>query len=138
MIAVFARANHPLGWGMPVPPSQGNAGGHGTAHGYVVLLVRCKKQQIAAITARMNDFRKRFEGIPKAEDSWGGYSEGQLGTWFGGQFELIAVLPGNVVEIADFWYGKEKPPTVRAQRFWCRGDNRFVGLFEADEVLSSE
>ncbi len=51
MIAVFARANHPRGYGFG-----GNAQGVGGAHGYIVIGVRCRNQkQLAQVIKHIQD-----------------------------------------------------------------------------------
>lgn len=114
MIGVFARANHPEGWGYP-PPESGGPGG--TAHGYVVVLVQCSSDRV--LEAVKTKLAMGFAGVPA--DS---YSQGDLGKWFGGQFDYLYSTPSDELDLVG-------------HPFSCRGDNRFVGIYGADEVLAS-
>lgn len=117
MIAVYARADHPKGYGF----------GDGRAHGYVVLFVRCKsRKEVEAVSKRLSQWNNPFLG-PQVEPY---YSNGRLGEWYGGLFELLAVLPGNKID--HLGYGM-----FPHGRFASRGDNRFTGVYEAEEVLSN-
>ena len=116
VIGLFARADHPRGYGF----------GDGTAHGYSVLLVRCKdRKELELVKKRLE---APFYGIEGAHY----YSDGAMGEWYGGRFELIALFPGNKVELRAFLDWKQ---TGRA---FSVGDNRFYALFEASEVLADE
>ena len=110
MIGIYARANHPTGYGMA----------DGEAHGYVVLLVRCQdRETVEAVSEKL---ARGFYGV-KGET----YSVGHLGKWYGGSFDHLATLPGDEVEDGGL-----------EQRFRSIGDNRFVGVYEADEVLAAD
>lgn len=94
---------------------------NGTAHGYVVLMVRCANPvELANVTERLT---RPFHGIDGK-----GYSDGKLTEWYGGRFDYLGCVYGE--------------PSVAAydarQRFVSKGDNRFVGVFEASEVLTNE
>lgn len=117
MIGVFARADHPKGYGLP----------DGRAHGYSMLFVTGSRKQIRDCQERLQDFRKPFIG-PLGKHY---YSDGGLGEWYGGRFELLAVLPGDRVEHV---HGGDVH--VTGQKFLSRGDNRFSGIFTAEEVLN--
>jgi hypothetical protein len=104
IVGVFARSDHPKGWGSPYG-----------AHGYVVLFVRCEdEQELTFVTVQM---AKGFVGKPANS-----YAAGNLTFWFGGSFDLLATVPDVTLDWA-------------AEKFWCKGDNRFVGIYEAKDVL---
>lgn len=91
-------------------------------HGYVVLLVRCKSTFVVeAVTAKL---RAGFKGCPGAT-----YAEGTLGDWYGGRFDYLLTLTGTEVE-DDFG-------AMGATLFQSRGDNRFIGLYDAEAVLAA-
>lgn len=124
VIGVFARANHPQGYGHgPWTPQ-----GVGMAHGYVVLLVACRDDDVLALVEeRLQDHRSPFHGRFES----GAYNEGHLGEWFGGQFELIAKVnaPEHSIVVGPW----QPEPLLML----CKGDNRFIGQFTAEEVLRS-
>jgi hypothetical protein len=124
VIGVFARADHPQGYGYgPWTPQ-----GVGRAHGYVVLLVTCRDDdELALCEERLRDTRYPFHGSIES----GNYSEGRLGEWFGGTFDLIAKLNASEHSIV---VGPWQPEPLL---LLCKGDNRFVGQFTAEEVLRS-
>lgn len=104
-VGVFARPDHPEGWGFGK-----------TAHGYVVLFVRCRDdEELDSVTHRLS--HAPFYGIGDSHI----YSEGALNKWFGGRFDRIATVPD-----VDLPYGP----------FQCRGDNRMVAVYDANDVLS--
>ena len=108
MYLLFARANHPNGYGYS----------DGRAHGYVVLAVKLDDPgQEEAVVRKMYE----FYGINERSS----YGSGYLWEWYGGSFELIA----RCEEIA--------PSATWAGRFWSIGDNRFFGVYTAKEVLES-
>lgn len=112
MIAVYSRANHPMGWGMPEPVSKGNAGGHGKAHGYSILFIKCKsRKQIKQVSILLST-----KGLPEPFN--------HPYQWYGGIFEKIVTIPGNKVN--DCWHG---------QKIQSRGDNRYVGIYDAEDLL---
>lgn len=119
MIAVFARANHPPGWGYgPVGDEKGSR-----AHGYVVLFVRCADEaELDAVHRRMTI--RDFHGIEGARHYFDGALDPNGHEWFGGRFELIATAPDVSLDAIS-----------SGQRFCCRGDNRMVALYDAGEVL---
>lgn len=120
-VGVFARADHPLGWGLAGrPDEQGHHEQGHRAHGYVVLFVRCADEDELEIV-RQRLFTKPFYGLADA----GTYYGGNLREWFGGRFDLIAIAPA-----VDLPYA--------TGRFQCRGDNRMVGVYEAAEVLAKD
>jgi hypothetical protein len=111
VVGVFARADHPHGWGFVTPGEH-----HGRAHGYVVLFVRCDDSaQLAQVAERLA--RQDFTGKPDTQ-----YSRGGLSHWFGGRFELLATAPD-----VDVPYGP----------FSCRGDHRMIAVYDAADVLAA-
>lgn len=125
MIAVFARINHPEGWGFPVY-KEGSPPTSATAHGYVVVAVRYTKEEtLEAVKSKLMKYPNGFEGIVKEKNNL--YGEGFLGTWFGGQFDYLFSVP-DADEV--LW-----PGVHVGGQYQCRGDNRFVGLYDANEIL---
>jgi hypothetical protein len=123
VIGLFARADHPKGWGY-----QCDAQGYGKAHGYVVLLVACRDDdELALVEERLRDFRSPFHGRFES----GPYSEGYLGEWFGGCFDLVAKLNAGEHSIV---VGPWQP---EPRLIICKGDNRLIAQFTAEEVLRS-
>lgn len=123
MIGVFSRADHPKGYGFA----------DGRAHGYVTLFVRCKsKKQLKEVTKALSTWNKPFLGLQT--DQY--YAHGNLWEWFGGLFELTAIFPGNKIEHATGSYYITGTVQTIKDRYMCRGDNRFTGIFEAEEILN--
>lgn len=136
MILLFARSDHPLGYGFPqaVTDPDGHPlrlsnstvvyGPQATAHGYVVIAVICSPgPEAEAVVARM---AKGFKGKPR-----GTYGEGYLGDWYGGRFDCVAVIEGGEYDITGW------PPEYDQKRRSI-GDNRFFGVWHASEVLVEE
>lgn len=123
MIGVFARADHPKGYGFA----------DGRAHGYVILFVRCKsRKQVLDVLKVLTNWKKPFLGL--GTDQY--YNHGNLGEWFGGNaFDLLAVLPGNKLDHMSGGYYTGGGTQPAPGRFFCRGDNRFTGIYEAGEIL---
>lgn len=118
LVGLFARADHPPGYGFP--PREGEGGGR--AHGYVVLMVRCKnRNQLGKVVSKLRD--EPFYGVRE-----GGYADGKLNEWYGGKFDHIATFPDTDIDICPGAW-------ALTQRFRSLGDNRFVGIFKAKEVL---
>jgi hypothetical protein len=106
LYGVFARADHPSGYGYP----------DGRAHGYVTLFVGCDDaEQLLEVAARLT---RPFLGPPNVAT----YSEGRLGEWYGGTFQFIATV--------------EQPRLCGLGRFQSLGDNCYAGIFSAAEVLA--
>ena len=130
---IFARADHPNGWG--------------NAHGYVVIAVECENlAQLAAVTSRLQ--RDPFYGRPLATSYPGGYLGDEGHPWFAGRFDRILTTRGkvNVTPAGRFDrilttrgkvnvtpYGNQMPDT-----FACIGDQRFAGVFSAADVLPDD
>lgn len=109
MIAVFARPNHPKGYGYGE-----------TEHGYVIALVRCKSEsQLASVKERLAN-----EGLPEPF--------GHTWPWYGGRLDLLAVLPGNRVLGAKHTLLPVRPGNEKQSI----GDNRYAGLYTAEELLA--
>jgi hypothetical protein len=112
---IFARADHPNGWG--------------NAHGYVVIAVECENlAQLAAVTSRLQ--RDPFYGRPLATSYPGGYLGDEGHPWFAGRFDRILTTRGKVNVTP---YGNQMPDT-----FACIGDQRFAGVFSAADVLPDD
>lgn len=133
MILLFARADHPMGYGFPVAATNPDgsvvrlAGGgvacvsQAKAHGYVVLAVECEVgDEAERVVAKMaQGFHGRTTGT---------YAEGYLGDWYGGRFDCVAVVEGTKDDISSW------PPEMNRDRV-SYGDNRFFGVWTAAEVL---
>ena len=109
MILLYARADHPSGYGMG-----------DKAHGYSVLAITTQNWiETNAVKERMNKpFFNTSGDRTEADDEW-----------YGGDFDLIAVIEGGS-RILDY-DGHE----------WMKrsyGDNRFFGVFRAAEILGGE
>jgi hypothetical protein len=123
MIGIFSRADHPKGWGFA----------DGRAHGYVTLFVRCRsRKQLLEVTKALSIWNKPFLGLQS--DQY--YAHGNLNEWFGGLFELTAIVPGNKIEHAMGSYYSSGTVQTQEGRWLCRGDNRFTGIYDAKEILN--
>lgn len=72
MIGVFARADHPEGYGLGK-----------TAHGYSVILVKCHyADQLARVQKKL-----MTKGLPEPF--------GHTYPWYGGRMDMIAVIAGS-------------------------------------------
>jgi hypothetical protein len=109
-LLLFARADHPEGYGAA----------DGTAHGYVVIAVLCKEENVNKVIDKL--VYHVWEGLDQKD---GKYYEGHLGDWYGGKFDLLAMFDGvGALEYSD--------------RFRSLGDNRYFGLYTDEEVLNSD
>lgn len=132
MIALFARANHPLGYGYGPWVSNGT----GRAHGYVVVGVRCRNRtQLRAVVAHVRDAGldlpdegRRIYPASQPEKPYQRtvWAEGVVRWYSGGpnDWDYLFMVPGNTVE----WPAPNR---------YSRGDNRFVCVYEAKDVLDS-
>jgi hypothetical protein len=108
-------------------------------HGYVVVGVRLSNEaQRQPVIERM---AAGFYGPGKTEhdrhDPPNDF-RGCLGSWFGGSFDLIMELEGQLRPVSPYalFRGKFVPPyTLVIGNFQVIGDQRFTGIYEADEVL---
>lgn len=122
MIALFARADHPEGWGFP----------KGRAHGYVVIAVHVPTEdELLRVERRLRE--QPFHGI---EGNL--YQEGNLREWYGGRFDLLATIPNAdpYVPVEDIEIRGAGGAVVES-RFRSFGDNRFFGVYDASEIESS-
>ena len=113
MIGVFARPDHPPGYGMP-----GREGENGLrAHGYIVVFVNCPDEQTLQ---RVRD-KLRLDGLNEPF--------GHTYAWYGGRMDLVGVVPeGSMTQVLpDPWFIGHKRVSL--------GDNRFTGIYEATEIL---
>lgn len=131
LICLFARADHPPGWGYPKIDSYDQERGayllsdpSARAHGYSLVAVRCADdRQAGEVIGRM---ASGFHGL----DGQGQYVHGHLGDWFGGSFDLVAKLRSESDIDMRLIPGADS-------RFVTAGDNRFIGIFDAAEVLGA-
>lgn len=104
MIGVFARADHPEGYGTGK-----------TAHGYVVVLVKCHYAD------QLNRVQRVLAtaGLPEPF--------GHPYPWYGGRMDLVAVIAGSdaAAELEGGFDNRRK----------SIGDNRFCGIYDASELL---
>src|SRR5579862_9400307 len=111
MIAIFARPDHPTGYGM-----SGN-----TAHGYSILIVECKdKDEVQKVTHKIS--RVAINIPPERIDGW-----------YGEIFDLIAILDCNIsAELLQSDIQTIFPIGM------CRslGDNRSVAFYSAEYILN--
>lgn len=113
-VGVFARADHPQGWGFVAPGEE-----YGRAHGYVVLFVCCADMhELEMVAHRLA--RQDFVGKPGATYLTGALDPGGR-QWFGGRFDWIATVPDVHLDRGPFM---------------CRGDNRMVAVYDAPDVLT--
>lgn len=139
MIALFARSNHPQGYGFG-----------GGAHGYVVVGVRCRTsaqrdrvvQHIANEGFDLPDAGRTIypDGVPEHRyarmiDMYNNCRTASTGEhilrWYSGgpgDWDYLFTVKGNAVEFA--W------PTL--VQYGSRGDNRFTLVYEAKEVLAAK
>jgi hypothetical protein len=135
LIAVFARANHPVGYGYG-PWNNGS----GRAHGYVVIGVRCADQrQVQAVIDEIakngldapDRGRQIFtDGRPKQRYQRSVWSDG-VQRWYSGgpnDWDYLVTIAGERIAISD---------SDRFNQSGSKGDNRFFSIYQADEVLST-
>jgi hypothetical protein len=116
IVGIFARADHPEGWGFPIRKPDGTIAS-GTAHGYVVIFVRCPDEDtLGHVVNRL--VQRPFYGDERSDQ----YNAGNLHGWFGGRFDYIATCPDVAVPMGPFA---------------CRGDNRMVAVYDAEDVLDA-
>lgn len=101
---LFARADHPEGWGFDR-----------RAHGYSIIAVECVS---AEEEARVKDRLIRPFSGPDGDRQY---------AWYGGQFDYI----GAVFGAEGIRNSSDRPLHKHSY-----GDNRFFGLFMAEEVLA--
>lgn len=107
---VFARANHPSGYGFP----------GGKAHGYSVISIRCEDE------AELSEVKKYLQTNPFYGIEGKLYSSGNMMEWYGGFFDLIATTESEI----ELYHSHE--------RFVSFGDNRFAGIYEAADVFGQQ
>lgn len=135
ILGVFARANHPEGYGFcqGLDMSQGAQHRGATAHGYVVVVVECAGwDELDAVKARLlrQDYgdpdpstgRKLLPGF----DPW---KRGDK--WYAGPYELVFAADVDAVAEARPMYGVPLTLGDRPQY----GDNRAMAYLAASEVL---
>jgi hypothetical protein len=127
MIAVFARNEHPPGYGLaPWPSDQTPAYAHPVrrAHGYSVLLVEvADDEELKAVTDKL-----LLDGLPEEKalnHPW---------PWYGGHFDHVATVhaPDGGARVI---YPTAKDSYVGDVRI-SKGDNRYVGVYKAAEILA--
>ena len=99
-------------------------------HGYVVIGVRLSKEaQRKPVIERMAEgFYGPGDTSHDVHET--GYFRGGLGSWFGGSFDLIMELEGQLRPAS--------PHTPVCGNFQVIGDQRFTGIYEAEEVLKKQ
>lgn len=138
MIAVFARANHPHGYGYSSPRDYSTPGIG--AHGYVVIGVRCRtRSQVDEVIKHVRDSGLDLpdtgqgriiytEGVPERRYERNVGSKGVIRWYSGGpsDWDYLFTVPGNKIE----W----EHPSQGV--YGSRGDNRFCAVYDAKEVLN--
>ena len=80
MIGVFARADHPNGYGFA----------DGRAHGFVIVLVEGTREEIYAVKDHL---QTKPIAVPLDSPDT---------TWYGGKFDLVSTIAGEVVSIGHW------------------------------------
>lgn len=125
MIAVFARNEHPPGYGMAAWPSdQEPSYAHPAhrAHGYSVLLVDVADQaELEAVASKL-----MHEGLSEEK------ALGHQWPWYGGRFDHVATVhaPDGGVRVIYPQANFTGKPRI------SKGDNRYVGVYKAAEILA--
>lgn len=119
MWALFARRDHPPGWG------QARVGSQASAHGYVVIAVWCTNEELGEVVYLLN------HGFYGFKDE-GTISKANLGDWFGGQFDLIGTIMG--IDHARGSSGEVMSPNEKTVKMY--GDNRMFGTFLGKEIIN--
>lgn len=116
VLGVFARANHPKGWGH-------EAG----AHGYVIVVVEC------ASWAQLDDvvFALGSYDYKDGKPLWGYDPWHRNDAWFAGPYELTWAAETDV----HLARGQSKFHTMAIGQLWSYGDNRAVAYMKAEDVL---
>lgn len=122
MIAVLARVDHPPGYGGFPGKDIHDQAVNTAAHGYSVILVKCR-DWVDVRAVRDSVRSKKVTGVFGSE--W-------WDTWYGGRFDLVAVVPMTYGEILDADAG--------AFEGFGRsyGDNRWLGITSAEELLGDK
>lgn len=147
MIAVFARSNHPHGFGYSHPSYPHPPYGLG-AHGYSVIAVKCAG--ITQVKRVIEHIRDNGLDLPDTDDCRLIYPKGRpekaydrvvsssyTMRWYSGgpaDWDFLFCLPGNAVS-----WPKDVLPGYPADYPYhpSRGDNRFCQLYTAEKVLAS-
>lgn len=118
VVGVFVRHSHPAGYGSTSPWK----GEHGhRAHGYSVILVECETDdELAAVKQKL-----AWPGLPEPL--------GHKWDWYGGAMDHVATLEGNPPD-SEVHVTMPFNEQGRGRRISV-GDNRFVGVYKAAEIL---
>src|SRR5438045_134326 len=112
MVAVFARPNHP-----------NYHNGEWSHHGYVVVFVRCvDREQALAVKTKL-----ALEGLPEPFEGHASYEQG----WYGGRMELVGLIDGELSPESHM----VSAPVEPMRRRTSIGDNRYAGIYDAEELL---
>jgi hypothetical protein len=123
-IVLFARANHPSGWGGMYAYSPGHNQALG-AHGYVVIGVRCNSdEQVEAVKDHMMKKGLRIPDHGRVSRIKGPVDWKAMEWYSGGpnNFDYLGTFEGDIIDDPPFWGSK--------------GDNRFFSVYESVEVLA--
>lgn len=89
-----------------------------SGHGYSVALVRCKtRDQVKRVAAKL-----QWDGLPEPM--------GHPYPWYGGAMDLVAIFAANQADLGG------TPDFPSLSNRLSIGDHRFVGMFDAQEILS--
>jgi hypothetical protein len=112
--AVFARPNHPDGWGICCGGTEHKDHVGGTAHGYVLALVQCSTMDEAELV------KNKLQDFPGLK--W----DDRTDDWYGGPMDLVAVVPSLALP----------QHASRSPWAWASiGDNRACAILRAEDIL---
>lgn len=117
---IYARSDHPPGWGYAQRPGEG----YGRAHGYVLLAVDCGDEPVPGhITdVPFGQLTVQLEGNANREQVAHGWD-----TWYGGDFDLVLTVE----------HRPHVEPDWGSQRYRSIGDNRAVLVVGLAELRGS-
>lgn len=127
MIGVFARADHPKGYGI----CRGHISEYGhhqeaEAHGYVVVIVECKDMR--ELKDVMHVLQKREYADQKPLPGWDPWARGDA--WYAGPYEFLWATDSPLGPTIDR-YGNLIDLGVKPSY----GDNRALAFLSAEEIL---
>lgn len=140
VLGVFARANHPVGYGFcqGVDMSEGARHLGATAHGYIVVIVKCVDwDELRVVKDKLAEQRyeddpdrpgRRRPMMPPGLDPW---TRGDA--WYAGPYEMVWAAAVTLEAYASM--NLHGMPIALGERP-SYGDNRALAYLEASEVLN--
>lgn len=140
VLGVFARANHPEGYGFCQGLDMSRGGQHlrAKAHGYVVVIVKCADwDELNAVKAKLGEFHYeddpdrpgfRRPMMPPGVDPW---KRGDA--WYAGPYEMVWAA---AVEFAAYAAMNMNGMPIKLGERPSYGDNRALAYLDASEVLA--